>query len=108
MQRPTNGEELENSNPCADVIPMLEWVERPDEETCRPCFLGPLVEWYIGELGEEYKSNLPEIIENPDVSPEDVASELDRIKQVVPAELQKRLSELDCEIQHYSEKGGPK
>ncbi|KKL08561.1 hypothetical protein LCGC14_2574660 [marine sediment metagenome] len=85
--------------------PMAPWVEGGTENECRPCILGPVVQWYRDELKEkglsEEAAALVEVADNPESSPLQVCEKLDRIKDEVGEPIRERLKEFDCAAQTY-------
>ena len=96
---------------CDLTVPMEEWIgeyEGGDDEFCRPCTLGLLVNWYVEELREHGKDDLANLIESVkervDVQPMSIAVLCDDIKGSVDESLRLRLREFDCTVQVLSEK----
>ena len=94
---------------CANLMPMAEWVKVEEPGTCRPCVLGPVVQWYYEELKEQGDEETAAKLEaEVDVLEEDdleqaiaLCQDLDEIKAAAPPELRKRLEEFDCSIQSF-------
>jgi hypothetical protein len=99
----------EEPKACPNLLPMAEWIKGDDPDTCRPCTLTPVVQWYYTELKEKGFTELAADLEaEVDVLEDDnveqikaLCKDLDAIKAQVPAELRKRLEEFDCSIQSY-------
>lgn len=95
--------------PCPNLKLMAEWIKVEDPTACRPCTLGPVVQWYWDELNErdlkDLAKRLEKAVENLDEDkPEQalqVCEELDQIKSEVSEELRKRLQEFDCAAQLF-------
>lgn len=95
--------------------PMAEWIAEPDPKVCRPCTLGPVVQWYRDTLKEqgapEHAADLEKLAEATNV--DDPASvltmcrELDKIKASVGDTLRERLKEFDCAGQSYQPAAEP-
>ncbi len=81
---------------------MQEWVGEKGEG-CRPCLLGPVVQWYQEVLEEggfkELANNLVESTEADD--PLTVCKKLDKIKDAVGETARERLMDFDCAAQNY-------
>lgn len=98
----------QEENPCPNLQPMTEWIKGESEE-CRPCTLGPVVQWYWDELKEQghpdVAQRLEKYVENlNDDNPDEailLCEELDKIKSEVPEELKRRLQEFDCAAQLF-------
>lgn len=92
----------EANDQCKNRIPMSEWIKE-DSPECRPCLLSPAAAWYYEELNDqghtEEANHLKGVVSDPDVSPGQVAEELDAIKLAAPKELRARLNEFDCTVQ---------
>ena len=95
---------------CSDVVSLVDWIknESKSKEACRPCALPIIASWYKSELEETGNKGEAEKIsalaKKEDVTPQDLAAELDRIKVEVKSEtLRARLKEFDCSIQHNEE-----
>ena len=94
---------------CANLQPMAEWIKGEEPGTCRPCILGPVVQWYYLELKEQGDEETAAQLEaEVDVLEEDnveqvmaICKDLDEIKAAAPAELRKRLEQFDCSIQSF-------
>ena len=94
---------MSESDGCENTVPLVDWVKK-DGKICRPCVLPVLAGWYKSELEEtgnqEQAQRISQIAEKPDVTPDELAAELDNIKSVVQnPELKARLKEFDCAIQ---------
>ena len=93
---------MAENDSCANTLPLTEWVKRPGK-ICRPCTLPLLTSWYVSELeeaGDRLNSNrLKQLAENPDVTPDQLAAELDNVKNSVSKPMKDRLREFDCSIQ---------
>jgi hypothetical protein len=89
-------------NSCANTLPLSEWVKHPGK-VCRPCTLPLLANWYVSELeesGDRVQSDrIKRISEDPDITPEALAAELDDIKKSVSSSMRERLKEFDCSVQ---------
>ena len=89
------------------LIPMGEWVKKPDTGSCKPCAIGPVVQWYHSELEEQGKPEIAKRLEAKVVGIENddpdqmiaICEELDAIKAEVEEPLRNRLLDFDCEIQ---------
>lgn len=91
-----------------DLKPMKEWVEGQSKKgECRPCLLGPVVQWYKAELVDYDKldlaSKLEKMGEDKSLTPLQISEELDSIKATVEEPLRERLKEFDCAVQSYDE-----
>lgn len=94
---------VQNNDPCACIVGMKEWVEQPtDGKECRPCLLGPVIQWYMGELQEkglnDLATEIEKAVEGGEVA---LATKLDEVKEKVSPELKARLREFDCHAQLY-------
>lgn len=95
--------------PCENLQPMAEWIKGETPGTCRPCTLGPVIQWYHEELKDRgYEKEAQDLEEAVDSLEEDnleqvvaVCNELDEIKKASPEDLRKRLEEFDCAIQSF-------
>ena len=89
---------------CANTLPLTEWIKKANSKVCRPCTLPILAVWYVSELEEtgnqEQSNRIKQLAEDPDISPEQLATELDNIKAAVASPLKERLKEFDCSIQN--------
>lgn len=87
---------------CANTLPLVDWIKK-DSKVCRPCTLPILAGWYKSELEEAgnmtESKRIGDLAEDPAVTPEQLASELDRIKGSVDGPMRERLKEFDCSIQ---------
>lgn len=84
--------------------PLKVWIHEAEQKVCRPCVLPLLAHWYKTELEERGMPQLGEGIKalssKPDVTPDELAEELDGLKQRVSDEsIKKRLFEFDCAVQ---------
>jgi hypothetical protein len=94
---------------CPNLQPMAEWIKGEEPGTCRPCILGPVVQWYYQELKERGDEDTAAQLEaEVDVLEEDnveqvmaLCMDLDEIKAAAPPDLRKRLEEFDCSIQSF-------
>ena len=94
---------------CANLEPMSEWIKGEEPGICRPCMLGPVVQWYYLELkergDEETAAQLEAevgVLEEDDLEQAiALCKDLDEIKAAAPPELRKRLEEFDCSIQSF-------
>lgn len=88
---------------CANTLPLTEWIKKNNPKVCRPCVLPILAGWYVSELEEtgnsEKSASIKQLADNPDITPEQLAAELDKIKDAVNGSLKERLKEFDCSIQ---------
>lgn len=89
-----------------DLQPMVEWVEEKDKDgVCRPCLLGPVLQWYRDTLREKEQwqmaLKLARLMKRKDVTPLQLCQELDTIKNQVEAPLKERLEDFDCAVQTY-------
>lgn len=95
---------------CDKVLPLAEWVQKDEEDGCKPCFLAALVPWYMDVLKESGREDLAEMIEGAvkgeEVEPLQVARVLDRIKGEVKEDIRERLVRLDCMAQTVEYGGG--
>ncbi|MEM2905028.1 MAG: hypothetical protein QW587_04735 [Candidatus Bathyarchaeia archaeon] len=87
---------------------MSNWIKEGGQKICRPCVLPILIQWYQSELTESGREHLArrlsKLVDKADLAPEEVAEELDRIKETVDdASLKLRLREFDCTIQASEE-----
>ena len=106
---PDAAEPKEEECACANLQPMAEWVKGEEPGICRPCILGPVVQWYYQELKERGDEDTAAKLEaEVDVLDEDnleqavaLCKDLDEIKAAAPLELRKRLEEFDCSIQAF-------
>jgi len=88
---------------CVNILPVADWIKR-EGKICRPCVLPVLVSWYVSELEEtgnrDLSIRIKQLVEDPNLTPEQTASELDNIKTLVKdPKLAARLREFDCSIQ---------
>jgi hypothetical protein len=89
--------------------PMEEWIKEEDPDNCRPCMLGPVVQWYDGELKErgkvEMATNLEAVADATDINDSEqvltLCKELDKIKNAVEVPLRERLEDFDCAAQSF-------
>ena len=103
-------ETTEEACACQNLQPMAEWVKGEEPGICRPCIIGPVVQWYYEELKEKGDTETAAKLEaEVNVLEEDnmeqviaLCEDLDEIKASVPAELRKKLEEFDCTIQIQS------
>lgn len=81
--------------------PMEAWIEGGEEEECRPCMLGPVVQWYESELREQGSPDLADDLVRAaqEATPAALARKLDTIKEKVGDSLRERLREFDCAAQ---------
>ena len=90
---------------CACTVPMTEWVKE-QSKSCRPCLLGPVVQWYTEELQDKghkpLADGLMKAVDENDTDAVPVCQKMDEIKENVGVELKARLREFDCEIQNYA------
>jgi len=105
----TTPQEVEEC-PCeVELKPMAQWVKGDDPDSCRPCTLGPVVQWYWSELNEQGRPDLATRLEKRvEGMDEDnaaqitqVCEELDKVKTEVDEKLRKRLEEFDCAVQSF-------
>ena len=98
-------------NKCPVLLqPMEKWIGEEDSDKCRPCLLGPVVQWYRDELREKGQSRIAEKLENlgNETSVDDPQSlltlckELDNIKSTVESSLRERLEDFDCAAQSFN------
>jgi hypothetical protein len=84
------------------------WINEGDQKICRACTLPILMQWYISEAEDKGKaelvSGLKMLAEKADVEPEEIAEELDRLKEIAPEELRSRFEEFDCTLEVNEEK----
>ena len=95
-------------NACANTQPMSEWIKGDqNDRQCRSCLLGPVVQWYSDTLKENDKeeeaARLEGLAEKPELTPEELCSTLDAIKEKATAELRSRLLDFDCAAQTYQD-----
>lgn len=90
---------------------MTAWVsEETPKEECRPCLLGPVVQWYQSELQEQGQAALAQGLESltsESVTSTEIAQALDKLKEQVSPELAARLREFDCSVQAYNPEKNP-
>ena len=102
---PKRGQQVlpqENDNPCTHIIHMRDWIQQPDDKICRPCLLGPVIQWYRDELQAKGLNDLAIEVEGAIEGGEiTMATKLDEIKSKVSPELKARLREFDCYAQIY-------
>lgn len=100
--------ESQTHNVCQDTKPMADWLKEESAQ-CRPCLMGPVVDWYRSELEERGRGDLAselmkmvdEIQDTEEVVK--VGEKMDLIKEAVgEGELRGRLKEFDCSVQMYS------
>lgn len=99
----------ESAPACQNLQPMAEWIKGDEPGTCRPCILGPAVQWYWTELKERGYQGIADQLEAAAESGEEgddaqmiaLCEGLDEIKKIVPEDLRKRLREFDCSIQSF-------
>ena len=92
-----------SDNSCGNILSIEEWIKR-DGKICRPCVLPLLASWYVSELEEtgnkEHSDLIRRLAEKVNLSPEELARELDNIKTIIKdPKLAARLREFDCSIQ---------
>lgn len=93
-----------------ELQPMAVWVLGETPGTCRPCTLGPVIQWYYQELKERgYEDEAQSLEEEANVLEDDnmeqmvaICSDLDEIKKAAPEDLRKRLEEFDCSVQAFN------
>lgn len=94
---------LPPDSPCSKVKPMAKWIEGGDSSECRPCLLGPTVQWYQSELEEKgyprLAVELTNLVEREEVDPLTLCEKLDKIKATVGRPVRERLLEFDCATQ---------
>lgn len=91
---------------CVNVEDMEQWVQAEDPAgLCRPCLLGPVTSWYIESLQEngheELARQLGETATNENLTPVELARQLDGAKKAVAPEVRERLLDFDCSAQSY-------
>jgi hypothetical protein len=88
-----------------DLKPMAEWVGGSDPKVCRPCLLGPVLQWYADELRQNGKGAMADsLIEKANIDePLTLCKELDTIKERVESSLRERLEDFDCAVQTYND-----
>jgi hypothetical protein len=99
--------ENKKANVCPiKLTPMAEWIKTPSVNgNCKPCFLGPVSQWYVTELEERGLSDLAKdltnFIETHDFEDgvEEICKQFDKIKEVAEDSLRERLLDFDCEVQ---------
>lgn len=92
------GDELK----CENGLPMAEFVKRAGGKGCPPCVVALVVPWYRDFLKEQgYSSLAKEVVAGADgnVTPEQTAALLDRVKGAVKPEDQRKLAFFDCMAQ---------
>ncbi len=107
MNDTPDSEEVVPCNCPKPVIPMQEWVTAKDQEGCRPCVIGPVVQWYWDELKgrgyQEKADKLGKMAENLDEENYEqiigICKEFDDIKEDVSEAARERLKDFDCELQ---------
>lgn len=92
--------------PCSCISPsqpMAAWVGGGSEAECRPCILGPVVQWYAGELRQQGHEDKAQRIEQAaqGQDPLQLCAEFDNIKGEVEDPLRERLCDFDCAVQAY-------
>lgn len=100
-------------DPYARLKPMRQWMEEKlqedsNAEKCKPCILGPVVNWYYTELEEQGKTDEAKTLEVmvEGLNEEDtqqllkLCGELDRLKETADETLRARFRDFDCEIQN--------
>lgn len=102
---------VEESPKCpVELKPMEKWVGEEDTKQCRPCLLGPVVQWYADELKERGKvavaNRLTKTAEESD--PLTLCRELDNIKNEVEEPLRERLKDFDCAVQAFKDEDDEK
>lgn len=90
--------------PLTKIKPVQEWIKEPEtDESCPPCLIAPLSEYYLGSLEEagekEYADKLRVMFEAGDIYK--IAETLDNIKNNVGDKLRAELLELDCFAQVF-------
>ena len=90
-------------DPCASTISMRDWIQQPgDGKVCRPCLLGPVIQWYNDVLKEKGLDDLAtEVVSAVEEGEIVAATKLDEVKDKVSPELKARLREFDCHVQTY-------
>jgi hypothetical protein len=96
----------------ANLKPMKEWVaiKDPNGKVCKPCLMGPVVQWYRDELKEQGQTEIAETLEKTVNTIEGdeqeialtICGELDTIKESVDVALRERLKDFDCAIQAFN------
>lgn len=90
---------------CQDKPSMKEWIEKEvdTEEVCKPCVLPVVTAWYIETLDEnglpDKARQLEQFSNQENLTPLQLAEELDSIKEQVDPNLRNRFRELDCSVQ---------
>lgn len=88
-----------------DIVPITEFIEKDDDESCGPCTVAPLSSYYLGALEEagegKLAQELKEAYDTGDILT--IAKKLDSIKGEVGEALKKDLKELDCFAQVFKE-----
>jgi hypothetical protein len=94
---------LAEDDVCKNTKPLTEWVKGVGK-VCRPCTLPLLANWYMSELEEAgdmvQSDRIKKIADDPEVTPEQLAAELDSIKDAVSVPMKERLREFDCTVQN--------
>jgi hypothetical protein len=109
IDAPPDSEAEAEECPCKDLKPMAEWVKGETPGTCRPCTLGPVVQWYYAELkAKGYEKIAGQLEQEAYALEEDnfeqvvaICQDLDNIKAAAPDDLRKRFEEMDCAIQSF-------
>ncbi|MDP2729118.1 MAG: hypothetical protein Q8O55_01390 [Dehalococcoidales bacterium] len=99
----------QEEKPCPNLQPMAEWIKGETPDTCRPCTLTPVVQWYWQELKERgyeeitahLEAEINALEEDNDEQIMALCKDLDEIKAGAPEDLRKRLEEFDCAIQSF-------
>ena len=91
---------MEDERQCPSMS-MRAWIEQKDQKTCRPCMLGPVVQWYHDELTEQGRGDLAAKLERAatESEPVKVAQTLDDVKAEAGEDLARRLKDFDCAAQ---------
>jgi len=95
-----------------DLKPMAEWIEGEDPTGfCRECILGPIVQWYTGELeahgNPQLAHALNQVATGDDSTYLEICEKLDDIKKEADESLKERLLEFDCAAQTFNPEATP-
>lgn len=95
----------EEKTPCRNTTNMTKWLSGENPDFCRSCLVGPAVSWYLDELKnqgqQERAEHLRTTAQKSDVTPTEIAREMDKIKSEVNLDLKKRLLDFDCSVQTF-------
>jgi hypothetical protein len=107
--------EIEKSYPAKlSIQSMKDWmkakIDTGDPQECKPCLLGPIVNWYFSLLKEnsvdEQYNKLEKAVDNLDEDdPQQLlklCETLDEIKKIVVKSIRKQLEEFDQSVQEFN------